>query len=653
MASHSATTVLSAREGYRRWARSYDAAPNTMLSLERRYLEPLLPNIAGLDVIDLGCGTGRWLEILKDKSPGSLLGVDSSPEMLRQAKRKLKNAARFLNSDGSSVAFDAYAADLVLANFVLSYVEDAVAFLANARAALREGGSLFLTDLHPTTSSVLKWKRGVRSDSRFRQIRTIERSIETVIALCESAGLRLCARIEPEFGEAEKELFTRAGKLNYFAQCAEHPAICILQFRPACAPRAGIEITNADGTIQAIENASIALGPQERIFGRLSLFDSRIEMISGDPCHATSTTSADGTIDLKNYLLLPGLINAHDHLEFALFPRLGKGDYENSLEWAEDIHRTESAIIASHRQVPRETRLWWGGIRNLLCGVTTVSHHNPYEAGVFNSNFAVRVVRDYGWAHSLSLDADAANKKRQTPAGQPFLIHLAEGVDQGSEDEIIELLEAGALDKDTVLIHGLALTKKGRNLLRASGAGLIWCPGSNVFLFGRTLTATDIESLRHVALGSDSPLTAEGDLLDELRFALGISQLPLELLYSLVTNQPARLLKLREGQGSLRVGGVADIVAVRDRGESPANTLADLSYRDVELVVIGGRVQSASDELFWRLPGQARAGLQTLTIDGVVRWIRAPVDRLLRETSAHLPEGIRIGGKRVNVGIHH
>ena len=33
------------------------------------------------------------------------------------------------------------------------------------------------------------------------------------------------------------------------------------------------------------------------------------------------------TIDLQDYLILPGLINSHDHLEFNLFPRLGHGPY--------------------------------------------------------------------------------------------------------------------------------------------------------------------------------------------------------------------------------------------------------------------------------------------------------------------------------------
>jgi cytosine/adenosine deaminase-related metal-dependent hydrolase len=233
------------------------------------------------------------------------------------------------------------------------------------------------------------------------------------------------------------------------------------------------------------------------------------------------------------------------------------------------------------------------------------------------------------------------------------VIHLGEGIDKRSEDEITELHRLGALDKDTVLVHGLALDKKGRALLRESGAGLVWCPSSNVFLFGRTLSPEAIESLPRLALGSDSPLTCAGDLLDEVRFACDLTQLLPDTMYHLVTSRAAQLLRLREGQGSLRPGGVADIIAVRDRGRSPAETLTALSYRDVELVLIGGRVHLASDELRQRLAEGTRTGLQAITVEDTVRWVRAPLERLFRETETHLPEGIFLGGKRVSFGVRH
>ncbi len=649
MATPSATPVLSPQEAYRLWARTFDTERNPMLSLERRYLKPLLPCAHGLDILDMGCGTGRWLEILKTEAPHSLLGLDPSSEMLHKAKIKLKTAATLQCIDAVSAPLAQRSADLILGNFVLSYIEDAAALLTNAGRALRETGSLILTDVHPETTIALQWQRGIRSEMGFQKIQVYERPIELVIAQCESVGLQLRARLEPCFGENEKGLFAAAGKAQYWEQANDYPAIYILQFQPRSRASVQCPSKNEEASVSKILNATISVGPEARIRGTLCISDARITALGVDSGSPAPTSNS--AIDLNGFLLLPGLINAHDHLEFALFPRLGAGEYANALEWAEDIHRRDAAVIANHRKVPKDVRLWWGGIRNLLCGATTVSHHNPYDSDLFENNFPVRVVRDYGWAHSLPLASDVPEKKRQTPPNQPFIIHLGEGIDQASAEEITQLHRAGGLDENTVLVHGLALNKKGQSLLRKSGAGLIWCPSTNVFLFGRTLDSEFIDSLSKVAIGSDSPLTAEGDLLDEVRFASAISRLNATKIYDFVTRQSARLLQLRAGHGALCVGGTADLIAVRDSRRSPAETLTELSCVDVELVLIAGRVHLASEELFMRLPENTRSGLELILVDGVSRWVRAPIKNLFRQTIPHLPDGIFLGGRRVSLGV--
>jgi cytosine/adenosine deaminase-related metal-dependent hydrolase len=96
----------------------------------------------------------------------------------------------------------------------------------------------------------------------------------------------------------------------------------------------------------------------------------------------------DLEVDLSGYLLLPGLINAHDHLEFNLFPRLGRGPYGNAVEWARDVYHPDCPPVAQHLALTKRIRLLWGGLKNLLSGVTTVAHHNPYDSVAFDRRSA-------------------------------------------------------------------------------------------------------------------------------------------------------------------------------------------------------------------------------------------------------------------------
>jgi adenine deaminase len=156
-----------------------------------------------------------------------------------------------------------------------------------------------------------------------------------------------------------------------------------------------------------------------------------------------------------------------------------------------------------------------------------------------------------------------------------------------------------------------------------------------------------IASIRRVLLGSDSPLTATGDLLDEVRLARQQAGVSGRQLYRMVSELPAEAFRLQDGQGSIRSTSIADLIAVRDRGLSPAETLAALQTDDVELVMLGGRVQLASGEMYRRLPLELSRGLRPMEVESTLRWVRAPLGRLFREAEGVLGHGIKLGGKRV------
>jgi cytosine/adenosine deaminase-related metal-dependent hydrolase len=366
---------------------------------------------------------------------------------------------------------------------------------------------------------------------------------------------------------------------------------------------------------------------------------------------AEPVASSKHKVALDGYFLLPGLINAHDHLQFALFPRMGMGPYENAGEWASDIHRNETERINVHRAIPRDARIWWGGLRNLLCGVTTVCHHDSLSPRMREDDFPVSVVERMAWAHSLMFEQDVGARAEDADLTAPFVLHAAEGTDAKSATEVERLDRLGVLSDRTVVIHGLALDKASVDRLNARQASLVCCPSSNDFLFHQIPSKDMLRAVNSLALGSDSPLTSTGDLLDELRYAREHIGLSAPELYRMVLMSPAKMLRLRNGEGRLMPGGVANLIATRDTGQQPGEILAGMSWREVELVIREGRVFLASDMVYQRLPHSETTELVRLCVEDKTRWIRAPLAWLFAEASSVARDGaLSLGGKMARHG---
>jgi cytosine/adenosine deaminase-related metal-dependent hydrolase/ubiquinone/menaquinone biosynthesis C-methylase UbiE len=643
------TMAVSPTGAFDIWAQVYDEQPNPLLALEQRFLNRLLPDISGLDVLDTGCGTGRWLQLLASHRPASLIGVDASPEMLQRASAKLGEKSALRLGSCTALPVQRATADLILSSFVLSYLESVDTFGRELHRVARPSANIFLTDMHPDTAAALNWKRSFKADDMEEHIQVRTHSLQQITNVFQSCGFELVTLIEPSFDSHEKITFEQNGKLESYEAAANLPAIYILQLRKQSAPISRPHNHPEKSETLHISGASYALGPDAATTASIAIERGHVQFISSRaPRRSNNISPSTTVIDLPGYLLLPGLINAHDHLEFGLFPNLGSGPYQNSVEWAKEIHHNHASLIARHRKVPKAVRLWWGALRNLLCGVTTVCHHNPLSREMLSTDFPIRVLSRFGWAHSLEMDPNLIHNFDHTPPNLPFVLHAAEGVDAKSAQEIFDLDRMQVLGDRTVLVHGLALNPKAVALLNRRRSALVICPTSNQFLFHCAPSSTLIKSINTVVLGSDSPLTSAGDLLDEINFARNEIGLAANSLYEMVTARTADVLRLRNGEGHLRTGSVGDIIAVPDKGLTPAETIVQLTVDQVELVILSGRLQLASASLYDRLPAQFKAGLHLITIDGHQRWVRAPIDNLLAEARKVLGRDIRLGGKKVD-----
>jgi hypothetical protein len=325
-------------------------------------------------------------------------------------------------------------------------------------------------------------------------------------------------------------------------------------------------------------------------------------------------------IDLDGYHILPGLINAHDHLELNHYPRTRPRErYDNAHDWGEDVSaRLDDEPYRSLRALPLRDRCFSGGLKNLLSGALTVAHHNPLHPSLFRRDYPVRVLRRYGWAHSLHFasDAEIVRSYRVTPRHIPWFIHLAEGTDDRAAGEYARLRALGCVGANTVLVHGVGMTAVDVADAVGRVRGLVRCPTTNDYLLGTVGDWRAWAAAGKLALGSDSRLTAAGDLLDELALAGSLAA---------VTTDAARMIGMGD-VGHLAPGAHADWIALRGEDwkkagdmdakngvRTPAITRAKLA-----LVVRGGVPQIGDPDVMARFPK-----LQTVPalIDGVPKRI--------------------------------
>jgi malonyl-CoA O-methyltransferase len=220
--------TVSAAQGYRLWADSWDATPSPIAALEQRalmpwlepWLEPRIDSIAARRTVDVGCGTGRWTARL------SALGIDASPAMLAVAANKGLRG-RLAVGDAAALPVSSGAADLVLCALTFGHIRDQAGAMREFGRILRPGGTLILTDFHPDAAA-RGWRRTFRHDG---QTYELENHPYTVPQLCEMArGLTLTCVEEASIGEPERELFHRAGRADLFAAACATPAVLLTRW---------------------------------------------------------------------------------------------------------------------------------------------------------------------------------------------------------------------------------------------------------------------------------------------------------------------------------------------------------------------------------------------------------------------------------------
>jgi malonyl-CoA O-methyltransferase len=221
---------LEPLEAYELWAGSYDQREgNALLYAEEKALALFVdrPLIAGRDVLDAGCGTGRNLSWLQAFQPHSITATDLSPSMLDRAREKVADV-RFHVCPVDRLPFPDGSFDVVLCTLVLSHVENLSAAIGELARVLRRGGSLVITDVHPI-GKLLGWQRTFTAGKKHYAVKYSMHLHSGYFNAFQAAGLKIVMIDEPKIDGSLEKFYVAANRRDIYRTYLNYPILLLFR----------------------------------------------------------------------------------------------------------------------------------------------------------------------------------------------------------------------------------------------------------------------------------------------------------------------------------------------------------------------------------------------------------------------------------------
>jgi malonyl-CoA O-methyltransferase len=219
-------TLLDAREGYRRWAPSYEG--ETAISyLDDELVCALTPPLAGKRLLDAGCGTGRRLRGIE---AAKAVGVDLSPDMLAAGAGLQPRHVQTLIGDVRALPLPDAAFDVVWCRLVIGHLPDCAKAYAELGRVAAPGATVIVTDFHAAAWSA-GHRRTFRDPEGVHEVEHHVHDMRTQIAAAREAGLIIEAVSDAPIGPSVRDFYDRAGRIDLYADHAGLPVVLALSFR--------------------------------------------------------------------------------------------------------------------------------------------------------------------------------------------------------------------------------------------------------------------------------------------------------------------------------------------------------------------------------------------------------------------------------------
>ncbi|MBN1327545.1 MAG: amidohydrolase family protein, partial [Candidatus Cloacimonetes bacterium] len=231
----------------------------------------------------------------------------------------------------------------------------------------------------------------------------------------------------------------------------------------------------------------------------------------------------------------------------------------------------------------------------IFSGCTVVQDHAPNQKSEYYNQFPILVTPDYRQCHSISLGnwwggRSASEEWQSTKGKMPFILHLAEGVNDSAKSAFGKLEAAGLLQPNTLIIHGIALTRAEIRKCAAAGTSICCCPESNIFLIGKTIDVQDcLEFGVNLVIGTDSTMSGSTNMLTEIKiFHENFPDIPMKQVFRFVTVNAGKALMLPKKYGELSEK-TSELLLLDKIDEDPYENLLLCGMNEIRLLLHEGK----------------------------------------------------------------
>jgi ubiquinone/menaquinone biosynthesis C-methylase UbiE len=126
---------------------AYDAGRGyspAVLALWLDVISRWVPQGTVSEILDIGCGTGRYSAALAAHFNARVIAVDPSEKMLAEARKKATEGVRYERASAESLPLPDASIDMVFMSMVLHHFDDPDQAVRECRRVLRQGGTVCL-----------------------------------------------------------------------------------------------------------------------------------------------------------------------------------------------------------------------------------------------------------------------------------------------------------------------------------------------------------------------------------------------------------------------------------------------------------------------------------------------------------------------------